>query len=125
MGGISPSLPHYSARKKSIRAGENLFARDSALLWISPVPFVRQDDARNLVTSEHQTMLWSSNLPLLGGQSATQFFLFGIARGGVRSGVARAVLRLCLECLSQAAFGGYSPHLNDPIDFDRAASSSY
>ena len=73
--------------EKSIRAGENLFARDSALLWISPVPFVRQDDARNLVTSAHQTMVWSSNLPLLGGQSAIQLRLFGIAQGGVRSGV--------------------------------------
>jgi hypothetical protein len=41
-----PSLAHHSARKKSIRAEENLFARDSALLRISPVPLVRYADAR-------------------------------------------------------------------------------
>jgi hypothetical protein len=36
---FGPSLAHYSTRNKSIRAGENLFARGSALLRISPVPF--------------------------------------------------------------------------------------
>jgi len=87
MGGISPEFAALFGSKKSIRAGENVFARDSALLWISPVPFVRQDDARNLVKLAHQTMVWSSNLPLLGGQSAIQLRLFGIVQGGVRAGV--------------------------------------
>ena len=67
---FGPSSAHYSAANKSIGAGENLFARGSALLRISPVPFVRQADARNLGDVEHEMKVWSSNLPSLGGQSA-------------------------------------------------------
>jgi len=39
---FGPSLAHYSAPNESIGVGENLFARSSALLRISPVLFVRQ-----------------------------------------------------------------------------------
>jgi hypothetical protein len=46
MGGIQPSLAHYSAGQKSICAGENLFAWDSALLRLSPIRFVRQFEGR-------------------------------------------------------------------------------
>ena len=48
---FGPSLAHYLAPNKSIRAGENLFALDSAPVGISLVPFVRWADGRNLVTS--------------------------------------------------------------------------
>ena len=51
MGGIRRRFGALLGAKKSIRAGENLFALDSALLFVSPVPFVRCADARNLVTS--------------------------------------------------------------------------
>jgi hypothetical protein len=40
-GGIQPEFGALFGPNKSIRAGENLFALDSALLRISPVPFVR------------------------------------------------------------------------------------
>ena len=40
MGGIPPEFRALLGPTKSIRAGENLFALDSALLW--PVRFVRQ-----------------------------------------------------------------------------------
>jgi len=36
---------------------------------------------------DRDPMVWSSNLPLLGGQSAIQLRLFGIVQGGVRAGV--------------------------------------
>ena len=70
LGGIRPEFGALLRANKSIRAGENLFARGSALLRISPVPFVRQADARNLGDVEHEMKVWSSNLPCLGGQSA-------------------------------------------------------
>jgi len=50
MEGICREFGVLFGPNKSIRAGENLFAWDSALLRIFPVPFVRQADARNLVT---------------------------------------------------------------------------
>jgi len=40
-GGIQPEFGALFGPNKSIRAGENLFALDSALLRSSPVPFVR------------------------------------------------------------------------------------
>jgi hypothetical protein len=55
MGGIQPEFGALIGPKKGIRAGENLFAKDSALLRISPAPFVRYADARNLVTSKIRT----------------------------------------------------------------------
>ena len=67
---FGPSLAHYSARIKASMLGEDLFAWGSALLRISPVPFVRQADARNLGDVEHEMKVWSSNLPFLGGQSS-------------------------------------------------------
>ena len=70
LGGIRPEFGALLRANKSIRAGENLFARGSALLRISPVPFVRQADARNLGDVEHEIKVWSSDLPSLGGQSA-------------------------------------------------------
>ena len=51
MGGIRLKFGALFGPIKSIRAGENLFAWDSALLRISPVPFIRQADAPNPVTS--------------------------------------------------------------------------
>ena len=51
LGGIRPEFGALFGPNKSIDAGEKLFARGSALLRISPVPFVRQADARNPVTS--------------------------------------------------------------------------
>jgi hypothetical protein len=55
MGGIRPEFGALIGPKKGIRAGENLFAKDSAFLRISPAPFVRYADARNLVTSKIRT----------------------------------------------------------------------
>jgi hypothetical protein len=55
MGGIQLEFGALIGPKKGIRAGENLFAKDSALLRISPAPFVRYADARNLVTSKIRT----------------------------------------------------------------------
>jgi len=49
MGGIRPEFGALIGPNKGIRAGENLFAKDSAFLRISPAPFVRYADARNLV----------------------------------------------------------------------------
>jgi hypothetical protein len=63
LGGIRPEFGALFSPNKSIRAGENLFAWGLALLRISPVPFVRQADARNPVRSKHETNAWSSNLP--------------------------------------------------------------
>jgi hypothetical protein len=60
---FSSNLAHYSGPNKSICAGENLFARDSALLRISPVPFVRQTDTRNLVTSNARRFGVGISLP--------------------------------------------------------------
>ena len=54
---FNASLAHYSARRKGVRAAENIFALDSALLRISPVPFVRYTDPRNLVTWKRQMKL--------------------------------------------------------------------
>jgi hypothetical protein len=51
MGGIRPEFGALFGPNKSIRAGENLFAWDSALLRASPVPFVRYADAE-FVTSK-------------------------------------------------------------------------
>jgi hypothetical protein len=48
---FGPILAHYSAPNKSIHAGENLFAGVRSPLRISPVPFVRQADARNPLMS--------------------------------------------------------------------------
>ena len=45
LGGIQPEFGALFSPNKSIRAGENLFAWGSALVRISPVPFVRQADA--------------------------------------------------------------------------------
>src|SRR5882762_3172704 len=39
MGGFRPKCGALFGPNKSIRAGENLFARGSALIWISSVPF--------------------------------------------------------------------------------------
>jgi len=60
---IQPEFGALIWPEKSILAGENLFASDSAVLLISPDPFVRYVDAPNLVTVGHQTKIWSSNLP--------------------------------------------------------------
>jgi SAM-dependent methyltransferase len=49
--GIRPEFGALFGPSRIIRAGENLFARGSALLRISPVHFVRQADAPNPVTS--------------------------------------------------------------------------
>ena len=43
---FNPSLARYPTPNKSISAGENMFALDSALLRSSPVPFVRYAGAR-------------------------------------------------------------------------------
>ena len=43
------SLAQFLGPRKS-RAAENLFVMDLALLRVSPVPFVGQAEARNLVT---------------------------------------------------------------------------
>jgi hypothetical protein len=48
MGEIRPELGALFGPKKSIRAGENLFAWNSALLRISPVRFVRQGRCEEL-----------------------------------------------------------------------------
>ena len=40
MGGIRPKCGALFGTNKSIRAGENLFARGSGLIWISSVPFL-------------------------------------------------------------------------------------
>jgi hypothetical protein len=66
---FGPSSGHYYAQ---IRASvlERICSPGSALLRISPVPFVRQADARNLGDVEHEMKVWSSNLHSLGGQSA-------------------------------------------------------
>ena len=53
---FGPSLALFGSNK-SIRAGENLFAWGSALLRISPAPFVRQADARNPVTSNNENQV--------------------------------------------------------------------
>ena len=45
MGKFSLSLALFGPTKR-ICAGENLFARDSALLWLSPIRFVRQVEGR-------------------------------------------------------------------------------
>jgi hypothetical protein len=42
MGGIQPQFGALFGPTKSIFAGENLFAWDSALLRLSPIRFVRQ-----------------------------------------------------------------------------------
>ena len=44
MGGIQPKFGALFGATKSICAGENLFAWDSALLRLSPIRFVRQVD---------------------------------------------------------------------------------
>jgi len=51
MGGIRPDLGALFGQKKSVRAGENLFASNSVLFRLSPLPFVRQADAWNFVKS--------------------------------------------------------------------------
>jgi len=63
MDGIRPEFAPLLRAHKSIRAGENSFARDSALLRISPVPFVRRLMLGILGDVEHETKVWSSNLP--------------------------------------------------------------
>src|ERR1035437_4078452 len=50
-GGTQPEFGALFGPNKSIHAGENLFALDSALLRSSPVPFVLYANARQLVTS--------------------------------------------------------------------------
>src|SRR5260370_29108152 len=57
LGGIRPEFGALFSPNKSICAGENLFAWGSALLRISPVPFVRQVDARNPVRSNMRRTL--------------------------------------------------------------------
>jgi hypothetical protein len=52
MDGIRPEVGALFDPNKSIRAGENKFALDSALLRISPASFVGSVDARNFVTSD-------------------------------------------------------------------------
>jgi hypothetical protein len=51
MGRIRREFGALFGPKKSISAGENLFAWNSAPDGISQVPFVRWFDVRNLVTS--------------------------------------------------------------------------
>jgi hypothetical protein len=51
MYGIRPQFGALFGPTKSIRAGENLFAWDSALLRLSPVRFVRQVEGRCSATS--------------------------------------------------------------------------
>ena len=48
---IRPEFGALFGPNKSIGAGENIFALDSAPVGISLVPFVRWADGRNLVTS--------------------------------------------------------------------------
>ena len=52
MGAIRPEFGALFGPTKSIRAGENLFAWDSALLRFSPVRFVRQLEGRCSATSD-------------------------------------------------------------------------
>ena len=84
---IRPKLGGLFGPKKSIPAGENLFAWNWALFRLSPVPFVRQADARNWVMPNIQRRLLLQISPSLSGQSATRLCLFGIARGGVRADI--------------------------------------
>jgi hypothetical protein len=55
MGGIRPEFGALIGPKKGIPAGQNLFAKDSVLLRISPAPLFRYADSRNLVTSTIRT----------------------------------------------------------------------
>jgi len=84
-----PSLDRYSARIKSSRAEENLFARDSARLRSSPVPSFPVP-SRELCDSRTKRALWVSRfLPLMGSQ---QFGLGSfdhqpvVPRAGIPSG---------------------------------------
>jgi hypothetical protein len=74
-------LARYWVRKKGIRAGENLFAQNSALFRLSPVLFVR----RNWVMPNIRRRLQVQHPPWAGSQQLN-LCLFGIARGGVRAG---------------------------------------
>ena len=70
MDGIRPQFGALFGPKKSIRAGENLFAWHSALLRLSPVRFVRQAVCSKSGDVEHETEGLEFESPLLGGQSA-------------------------------------------------------
>ena len=72
MVGIRPKLDALFGPKKSIRAGANFFAFNSTLPGISPVPFVRWADARNLLTSNIRRGFGGRNLLLMGEQAASQ-----------------------------------------------------
>jgi hypothetical protein len=74
MDGIRPEFAALLRAHKSIRAGEKSFARDSALLRISPVPFVRRLMLGILGDVEHATKVLEFKSPLLGGQSAKSEF---------------------------------------------------
>src|ERR1019366_4675165 len=64
MGGIRPELGPLLEPKKSIRAGENLFAWNSALFGLSPVRFIRQADARNWIIPNIRRRLVVQIFPL-------------------------------------------------------------
>jgi len=70
MGGIRPEVGALFDPNKSIRAGENLFAWNSALFRLSPVPFVSQADAGIVVMPNIERRLRFKS-PLPSGQSAT------------------------------------------------------
>ena len=85
MCGIRPEFGTLFSSKKSIRAAENMFAGDSALIRISSVPFVHYAYARNPVTSNsRQRLEFESTHSWAGAQR--QFCLFPSSRGGVRVG---------------------------------------
>jgi hypothetical protein len=85
IGGIRPEFGASFGPNKSIRAGENLFAWNSALYLLSPVPFVRWGDVRDLATSDAR-LEFDSPPPRWAVSNSTLSIRF--ARGDVRSGVA-------------------------------------
>jgi hypothetical protein len=78
MGAIRPEFGALFGPKKSIRAGENLFAWDLALLRISPVPFVRYADAQNLVTSKIRRSFGVRISPSWAGSQQLNFVSFDL-----------------------------------------------
>src|ERR1019366_4385196 len=67
MGGIRPELGPLLEPKKSIRAGENLFAWNSALFWTLSGSLHSSGRCKELGYTEHPAKASGSNLPAWAG----------------------------------------------------------
>ena len=81
MGGIRPELGELFGTKKKHPCRREFVRPGSALIWISPVPFLRYADARNLATSNIRRRFAVRISAFSRGQSATQLCLFRLHEG--------------------------------------------